>query len=120
TVLSEVSGHISNFGDKLNEYTGLLADEAKVSQQLAASAKTVVQQVNHAYDVEDQSVSSELQANTLKIIGSSVLALLVGLIAALVITRLIVAPLRSVIATAQRIASGDLSGNVPVNRRDEI
>jgi methyl-accepting chemotaxis protein len=120
TVLSEVSGHITNFGDKLNEYTGLLADEAKVSQQLAASAKTVVQQVNHAYDVEDESVSSELQANTLRIIGSSVLALLVGLIAAWVITRLIVAPLRSVIATAQRIASGDLSGNVPVNRRDEI
>jgi methyl-accepting chemotaxis protein len=120
TVLSEVSGHITNFGDKLNEYTGLLADEAKVSQQLATSARTVVQQVNHAYDVEDQSVSGELQANTLKIIGSSVLALLVGLIAAWVITRLIVAPLRSVIATAQRIASGDLSGNVPVNRRDEI
>jgi methyl-accepting chemotaxis protein len=120
TVLTEVGGHIVNFGDKLNEYTDLLADEAKVSQQLAASAKAVVQQVNQAYDAEDQLVSSELQANTVKIIGSSVLALLVGLIAAFVITRLIVAPLRSVIATAQRIASGDLSGNVVVNRRDEI
>ena len=120
TVLTEVSGHITNFGDKLTEYTGLLADEAKVSQQLAASARSVVQQVNQAYDAEDQSVSSELQANTLNIIGASVLALLAGLIAALVMTRLIVAPLRSVIATAQRIASGDLTGNLVVTRRDEI
>ena len=120
TVLTEVGGHITNFGDKLNEYTGLLADEAKVSQQLAANAKTVVQQVNQAYDAEDQSMVAELQANSLKIIGSSVLALLVGLIAALIITRIIVAPLRSVIATAQRIASGDLSGTVKVTRKDEI
>jgi methyl-accepting chemotaxis protein len=120
TVLTEVSGHITNFGDKLNEYTGLLADEAKVSQQLAANAKAVVQQVNQAYDAEDQSMIAELQANALKIIGSSVMALLVGLIAALVITRIIVAPLRSVIATAQRIAAGDLSGTVQVTRKDEI
>ena len=120
TVLTEVSGHISNFNDKLNEYTGLLADEAKVSQQLAANAKTVMQQVNQAYDAEDQSMLGELKANSLKIIGSSVLALFVGLIAAVVITRLIVAPLRSVIAIARRIAAGDLSGHVQVTRKDEI
>jgi len=120
TVLTEVGGHITNFSDKLNEYTGLLADEAKVSQQLANNAKTVVQQVNQAYDAEDQSMLGELQANSLKIIGSSILALFVGLIASFVITRIIVAPLRSVIAIAQRIAAGDLSGNVQVTRKDEI
>jgi methyl-accepting chemotaxis protein len=120
TVLDEVGGHISNFSDKLNEYTGLLESEAKVSQQLASNAKSVVQQVNQAYDAEDQSMQAELQANSMMIIGSSVLALVVGLIAALVITRVIVAPLRSVIATAQRIAAGDLSRNVNVTRKDEI
>nr|WP_296254691.1 MULTISPECIES: methyl-accepting chemotaxis protein [unclassified Pseudomonas] len=120
TVLAEVIEHITNFGDKLNEYTGLLADEARVSQQLAGNAKAVVQQVNQAYDAEDQSMLAELQTNSLKIIGSSILALVVGLIAAFVITRIIVAPLRSVIAIAQRIASGDLSGHVLVTRKDEI
>lgn len=120
TVLTEVGGHIRNFSDKLNEYTGLLESEAKVSQQLASNAKAVVQQVNQAYDAEGQSMQSELQANSMMIIGSSVLALVVGLIAALVMTRLIVAPLRSVIATAQRIAAGDLSRTVNVTRKDEI
>ena len=48
------------------------------------------------------------------------LALLVGWIAGWVITRLIVAPLRAVIAVAQQIASGDLSGRMEVSRRDEI
>lgn len=120
TVLGEVGTHIVNFSDKLNEYTGLLSDEAKVSLQLASNAKLVMQQVDQAYAAEDQSMASELQLNAMQIIGSSIVALIVGVIASLLITRLIVGPLRSVIAMAQRIAAGDLSGSVAVTRRDEI
>ena len=121
TVLTEVSGHIASFGDKLTEYTGLLEQEKKVYQQLHERAAQVVERVNQAYAAEDQSMQAELKKNSLLIIGSSALALLVGLVAALVITRLIVAPLRSVILVAQQIAAGDLTGNrVEVRRRDEI
>jgi len=120
TVLTEVSGHIASFGDKLTEYTGLLEQEKKVYQQLHERAAQVVERVNQAYAAEDQSMQAELKKNSLLIIGSSALALLVGLVAALVITRLIVAPLRSVILVAQQIAAGDLTGKVEVRRRDEI
>nr|WP_122665611.1 methyl-accepting chemotaxis protein [Pseudomonas viridiflava] len=120
TVLGEVSTHIVNFTEKLNEYTGLLASEAQVSLQLAANARQVVEQVKQAYAAEDEFMQTQLGINTLQIIGSSVVALLVGVIASLLITRLIVRPLRSVIAIAQRIAAGDLSGSVDVQRRDEI
>nr|WP_248800576.1 methyl-accepting chemotaxis protein [Pseudomonas sp. MWU13-2105] len=121
TVLTEVSGHIASFGEKLAEYTGLLEQEKKVYLQLHERAAQVVQRVNQAYAAEDQSMQAELKKNSLLIIGSSALALLVGMVAALVITRLIVAPLRSVILVAQQIAAGDLTGNrVEVRRRDEI
>ena len=120
TVLGEVSTHIVNFTDKLNEYTGLLASEAQVSKQLAGNARQVVDQVNQAYAAEDDSMQAQLKTNSMQIIGSSIIALLVGLIASWLITRLIVGPLRSVIAFAQRIAAGDLSASVAVKRRDEI
>jgi methyl-accepting chemotaxis protein len=120
TVLNEVSGHIASFSEKLGEYTGLLAQEKLVYTQLHDRAEQVVSQVNQAYAAEDQSMQVQLQHSTLLIIASSALALLVGLIAAWLITRLIVAPLRSVIAVAQQIASGDLSGRMEVSRRDEI
>ncbi len=120
TVLGEVSTHIVNFTDKLNEYTELLAREAQVSRQLAADARQVVNQVNQAYAAEDQSMQAQLKTNSMQIIGSSVIALLVGLFASWLITRLIVGPLRSVIAFAQRIAAGDLTASVTVKRRDEI
>ncbi|NUT74628.1 methyl-accepting chemotaxis protein [Pseudomonas sp. C1C7] len=120
TVLNEVIGHIASFSDKLTEYTGLLEQEKTVYQQLHQRAAQVMERVDQAYVAEDQSMQAELKKNSLMIIGSSALALLVGLIAAWVITRLIVGPLRSVIRVAQQIASGDLSGTVEVNRRDEI
>ncbi|MBX8592075.1 methyl-accepting chemotaxis protein [Pseudomonas cichorii] len=120
TVLAEVGTHIVSFTEKLNEYTGLLAREAQVSSLLATNARQVVELVNQAAAAEDQSVQAQLTANTLQIIGSSVVALLVGFIVSWLITRLIVGPLRSVIGLAQRIAAGDLSGSVQVRRHDEI
>ena len=120
TVLNEVSGHIAGFSEKLAEYTGLLAEERTVYEQLHQRAAQVVERVDQAYVAEDLSMQAELKKNSLLIIGSSALALLVGLIAAWVITRLIVAPLRSVIGVAQQIAAGDLSATIEVTRRDEI
>ena len=120
TVLNEVSGHIASFSEKLGEYTGLLAQEKVVYTQLHDRAEQVVSQVNQAYAAEDRSMQAQLHQSAMLIIGSSALALLVGLIAAWVITRLIVAPLRSVIAVARQIAAGDLSGRMEVRRRDEI
>jgi methyl-accepting chemotaxis protein len=120
TVLNEVTGHIAGFSDKLAEYTGLLEQEKTVYQQLHQRAAQVVERVDQAYVAEDQSMQTQLKKNSLLILGSSVLALLVGLIAAWVITRLIVAPLRTVIRVAQQIADGDLSAKVEVTRRDEI
>lgn len=120
TVLNEVAGHIAGFNEKLAEYTGLLAQEKIVYQQLHERASQVVERVDQAYTAEDGAMQTELKKNSLLIIGSSALALLVGLIAAWVITRLIVGPLRSVIRVAQQIASGDLSATVQVTRQDEI
>ena len=120
TVLNEVAGHIAGFSEKLAEYTGLLGQEKRVYQQLHDRAGEVVRQVDQAYAAQDQAMQAELQENAGLIIASSLLALLVGLIVAWVITRLIVAPLRSVIRVAEQIAAGDLSATVAVTRRDEI
>ncbi len=120
TVINEVSGHIANFNDQLKQYTDLLARQAEVAGQLAANARQVVEQVRQVYAAEDQSMQAQINLGSWQILAGSVLALLVGLMAAWLITRLIVGPLRQVIGQAQRIAAGDLSGSVQVERRDEI
>ncbi|WP_163035264.1 HAMP domain-containing protein, partial [Pseudomonas viridiflava] len=52
--------------------------------------------------------------------GVAALALLVGLMAAWIMTRQITEPLRQTLIAAARIAQGDLSKDLETGRRDEL
>jgi len=119
-VLAEVAGHIASFADKLNEYTDLLAQEQGIKAQLQARANQATSAVDQAYASQEQAMHSELKCNGVAIAIATALALLVGMLAAWLITRAIVGPLQRVIGRAQRIAAGDLAGDAEVPRRDEV
>jgi methyl-accepting chemotaxis protein len=59
------------------------------------------------------------QANIL-LASAALAALLFGMLAAWVITRLIVGPLMQALRDAERVAGGDLSHDILVSRRDEL
>ncbi len=120
TVLGEVSTHIASFSEKLAEYTDLLGREQQLKQQLQARAEQVTRQVDQAYLAEDQAMQGELQRNAVLILAASLLALLAGVLAAWLITRAVVGPLRQVMGRAQQIAAGDLRGEISIDRRDEV
>ncbi|UVL60287.1 methyl-accepting chemotaxis protein [Pseudomonas sp. B21-032] len=120
TVLGEVSTHIASFTEKLAEYTDLLGREQQLKQQLQARAEQVTRQVDQARIAEDQAMQGELQRNAVLILGAALMALLVGVLAAWLITRAVVGPLRQVMGRAQQIAAGDLRGEISIDRRDEV
>lgn len=119
-VLAEVAAHIASFADKLNEYTDLLAQEQGIKAQLQARANQATSAVDQAYASQEQAMHSERKRNGVAIAIATALALLVGMLAAWLITRAIVGPLQRVIGRAQRIAAGDLTGDAEVPRRDEV
>lgn len=53
------------------------------------------------------------------IIVAAILAILIGVTAALLITSMVVVPLRRVVGGAEQIASGDLTADLPTDRQDE-
>ncbi|MBO9551985.1 methyl-accepting chemotaxis protein, partial [Pseudomonas sp.] len=120
SVLGEVAGHIASFSDKLNEYTDLLGKEQGIKAQLQARAEQVTGRVDQAYAVDQQAMQAELTRNSLAIAFATGLALLVGLLAAWLITRAVVGPLKRVIGRAQRIAAGELSLEHEAARSDEV
>jgi len=120
SVLGEVAGHIGSFSEKLNEYTDQLAREQGLKAQLQASAEQVTNRVDQAYLGQEQALQGELQRNAVAIGLATALALLVGVLAAWLITRAVVGPLKHVIARAQRIAAGELSFDAQASRRDEV
>ncbi|WP_087501575.1 methyl-accepting chemotaxis protein [Pseudomonas sp. SID14000] len=120
SVLGEVAGHIGSFSEKLNEYTDQLAREQGLKAQLQASAEQVTSRVDQAYLGQEQTLQGELQRNAVAISLATALALLVGVLAAWLITRAVVGPLKHVIARAQRIAAGELGFDAQAPRRDEV
>ncbi|MFJ4397047.1 HAMP domain-containing protein [Pseudomonas sp. NPDC089396] len=119
-VLGEVAGHIAGFTEKLNEYTDLLGKEQSFKAQLQARAEQVTGRVEQAYVGQEQAMQGELTRNALAIAAATVLALLVGVLAAWLITRAVVGPLKRVIGRAQRIAAGELSLEPEAARDDEV
>ncbi len=120
SVLGEVAGHIASFSDKLNEYTDLLAQEQGIKAQLQARAEQVTARVDQAYSKQEQAMQAELARNAVAIAAATALALLVGVLAAWLITRAVVAPLKRVIIRARRIAAGELAIEAEAPRRDEV
>nr|WP_313458819.1 methyl-accepting chemotaxis protein [Pseudomonas sp.] len=120
SVLGEVAGHIASFSEKLNEYTDLLGQEQGIKTQLQARAEQVTGQVDRAYAAEQQEMQAQLTRNSLAIVLATALALLVGLLAAWLIPRAVIGPLKRVIARAQRIAAGELSVEQEAARHDEV
>ncbi|MCF7531294.1 methyl-accepting chemotaxis protein [Pseudomonas petrae] len=103
---------------------GQYRDAQLVSRQALAKMTGLGQQL---LDVSDQlSVSqnakrdadSSQAQSTLGI--ATVLALILGVLAAWVITRQITVPLGQTLVAVERVASGDLTHNLSVDRRDEL
>ncbi|MDH1148109.1 methyl-accepting chemotaxis protein [Pseudomonas mosselii] len=120
SVLGEVAGHIASFSEKLNEYTDLLDQERGIKDQLQARAEQVTTRVDQAYAAQEQAMQAELARNTVAIAAATALALLVGVLAAWLITRAVVAPLKRVISRARRIAAGELGIEAEPPRADEV
>lgn len=119
-VLAEVIGNVNSFNERLKEYTGLLQQQKSEYLNLVRQAERTMALVDQAYERQKSGLQGQLQASTWLIVLATALALLLGLLATLVITLLIVRPLKQVIGQAQRIASGDLSARIEVQRTDEV
>ena len=120
SVLAEVVGNIDSFNQRLQEYTGLLQQQQQEHAKLVERADKVVELVSQTYAQQKGAVHTLVRTSALLILVAAAAALLVGLLATLIITRVIVRPLKQVTAVAQRIAAGDLSGEIEVQRSDEI
>jgi len=97
------TGNINAARTEMTEEQGVIV---KLAQQLTDLQNTLGQA-----DIQ--------QARTLQLAGT-LLALILGTLAAIIITRQITRPLQQTLAVVDRIASGDLSHNMVVTRKDEL
>ena len=102
------------------EFGNAMASSTEQFEQMRQHGDRVLKVSQTLFERQSAKRAKEsAQARTL-LAGASVLALLIGLGAALIITRLIVRPLQHTLTAAERIAAGDLSQDIRITREDEM
>ena len=135
TSLGALNAHFSaNAPEALRTLDDALAQYERALQVYADTDRTITDMRKEmtVYGADILSLSDDLytiqlerrdsesaSANTMQLI-STLLVLLFGICAAVIITRQITRPLRETLDVVERIASGDLSQNLRVTRRDEL
>ncbi|AWM90156.1 methyl-accepting chemotaxis protein [Pseudomonas sp. 31-12] len=118
--LRQLETALGNYRSALQAYKAANTDAVQARKEMTDQGAAIVTLSDQLYQIQlDRRDAESAQARTLQLI-STLLALLVGIIAAVIITRQITGPLRDTLAVVERIASGDLSQDVKVTRRDEL
>ncbi|MVW75549.1 HAMP domain-containing protein [Pseudomonas sp. R-22-3w-18] len=111
----------------LTQYQQAFANYQQVRQHSQASetamreqARAVLSQAKEAVGAEEQAMTAGSARAQLLLGSMGLAAVLLGMLAAWLISRSIVLPLRQVVGFAQRIAEGDLSQDLAQDRRDEV
>ncbi|MBD9466212.1 methyl-accepting chemotaxis protein [Pseudomonas sp. Pdm06] len=118
--LRQLENALTQYRSAVQAFKLATADVVQARKEMTDQGTTIVTLSEQLYQIQlDRRDAESAQARTLQLI-STLLALLMGVIAAVIITRQITGPLRETLAVVERIASGDLSQNVIVTRRDEL
>jgi len=118
--LQQLDAALSGYRSSLQAFKVAFADAVQARKEMTDQGADIVNRSDALYQIQlDRRDIESAQARSLQLI-STLLALLVGVLAAVIITRQITRPLRETLAVVERIASGDLTENLRVTRRDEL
>lgn len=101
-------------------YQQLREQNKSTESAMIERARSVISLAKAAQSSADDAMLADSQRAQLMLGVMGAAAIVLGLCAALLITRLIVVPLRQTVGFAERIAAGDLSQDIAQNRRDEL
>ncbi|WP_079230574.1 methyl-accepting chemotaxis protein [Pseudomonas putida] len=96
------------------------AQASQALEVLEADLKGLLEASGQLSNSQSAKRDHEVQSSIQRLILATLLALVLGAMAAWLITRLIVLPLKQALQSAERVANGNLSQDIEVSRRDEL
>ena len=123
----DTAARLYNADQDVTRYRAFFESIVAQNRQAQTAVTSLQDQGNKLVQLLDQlsegqlkSANAERQAALLKLLLSSLVALLIGIAAAWLITRQITQPLATAMAMLKRVAAGDLTLRSEVARRDEL
>jgi methyl-accepting chemotaxis protein len=118
--LKQLESILGNYRTAVQAFKAVTTELGSIRKDITAQGQTIVQISDELYklQLERRDIESA-DARNLQLI-CTLLALVLGVLAAVIITRQITRPLHETLQVVERIASGDLSQTLTVTRRDEL
>jgi methyl-accepting chemotaxis protein len=108
------------YRDAVRQFRDATAAIGVARAEMTVQGADIVKRSDALYQIQIERRDAEsIQARSLQT-TATLLALLVGVLAAFIITRQITRPLRETMDAVEKIASGDLTQTLRVTRRDEL
>lgn len=118
--LRTLDGALAQYKQALQVYADTDKTITDMRKEMTDYGSGILSRSDELYKIQLERRDNEsASANTLQLI-STLLVLLFGICAAVVITRQITRPLRETLDVVERIAAGDLSQNLRITRRDDL
>ncbi|SHN26538.1 methyl-accepting chemotaxis protein [Pseudomonas asturiensis] len=118
--LKQLETSLQAYRTTLQAFKTSSGDIAQARKEMTVQGQDIVKLSEAMYQLQlDRRDQESAQARNMQI-GCTLLAMILGIIAAVIITRQITRPLQETMAVVDRIASGDLSQTMVVTRRDEL
>ncbi|GFM80444.1 methyl-accepting chemotaxis protein [Pseudomonas cichorii] len=119
-LLKQLEASLASYRTALQGFKTANNDISQARKEMTVQGQDIVKISEDMYQLQlDRRDMESAQARNMQI-GCTVLALFLGILAAVLITRQITRPLQETMDVVDRIASGDLSQNIVVTRRDEL
>lgn len=118
--IDQLTSAVGNYASQFDSLTRAVKNIANDESNVTAKASDAKDQAEAAYKIEE-SLMSEVRATTSEFLfAATIIALIIGIGAALLITRITVAPLNQLVGHASKIADGDLTHDIVTARKDEL
>nr|WP_315448604.1 methyl-accepting chemotaxis protein [uncultured Pseudomonas sp.] len=118
--LEEAYAGMRRYREVLVQVAGLFEQKQNMREQVDQESKAMDKIMNGLMDTQQRLAREDQHSAFVQIAVLTVLALVIGLIASVVISRQITAPLALTVELARRIAKGDLTVQAKSARKDEL
>lgn len=118
--LEEAHAGIRRFREVLVEVAGLFEQKQSMRLQVSQESKAMDSIMSGLMDTQQRLAREDQRSAFIQMAVLTVLALVIGLFASVVISRQITSPLALTVDLARRIAKGDLTVQAKSNRKDEL
>ncbi|MDU9395658.1 methyl-accepting chemotaxis protein [Pseudomonas sp. zfem003] len=120
TDLARVGSNLKTYRDAISAYRRANDSAQAQFDAMGQQGQRLLEISARLYTQQNAKLEAETRQTHVMLLVASIIALVLGLFAALLITRQITQPLRDTLDAAERIAAGDLSRDLVVQRSDEL